>query len=128
MYNVNSQPIHKVKSRIWIAKKLREDFDENGNQIPVYEEPQKYFFNVQTLTETSDIMEFGERVNSTKSISITQKKKYEGKFHEFDLVYVDNTPENELNYGDNADYKIVGVRPHNTSIRVYIQKLINEQK
>lgn len=128
MYNVNSQPIHKVKSRIWIAKKLREDFDENGNQIPVYEEPQKYFFNVQTLTETSDIMEFGERVNSTKSISITQKKKYEGKFHEFDLVYVDNTPENELNYGDNADYKIVGVRPHNTSLRVYIQKLINEQK
>jgi hypothetical protein len=128
MYNVNSQPIHKVKSKIWIAKKLREDFDENGNQIPVYEEPQKYFFNVQTLTETSDIMEFGERVNSTKSISITQKKKYEGKFHEFDLVYVDNTPENEVNYGDNADYKIVGVRPHNTSIRVYIQKLINEQK
>lgn len=128
MYNVNSQPIHKVKSKIWIAKKLREDFDEYGNQIPVYEEPQKYFFNVQTLTETSDIMEFGERVNSTKSISITQKKKYEGKFHEFDLVYVDNTPENEVNYGDNADYKIVGVRPHNTSIRVYIQKLINEQK
>lgn len=128
MYNVNSQPIHKVKSKIWIAKKLRVDFDEYGNQIPIYDEPQKYLFNVQTLSETSDIMEFGERVNSTKVISITEKKKYQGKFNEFDLVYVDNTPENEVNNGDNADYKIVGVRNQNTSIRVYIQKLVNEQK
>lgn len=128
MYNVNRQPIHKVKSKIWITKKLREDFDENGNQIPIYDEPQKYFFNVQTLTETSEVMEFGERVSSTKVISITEKKKYQGKFNEFDLVYVENTPENEVTYGDNADYKIVGVRNQNTSIRVYIQKLINEQK
>ncbi len=128
MYNVNSQPIHKVKSKIWIAKKLREDFDEYGNQIPIYDEPQKYMFNVQTLSETSDIMEFGERVSSTKVISITEKKKYQGKFNEFDLVYVDNTPENEVNYGDSADYKIIGVRNQNTSIRVYIQKLLNEQK
>ena len=128
MYNVNSQPIHKVKSKIWIAKKLREDFDEYGNQIPIYDEPQKYMFNVQTLSETSDIVEFGERVSSTKVISITEKKKYQGKFNEFDLVYVDNTPENEVNYGDNADYKIIGVRNQNTSIRVYISKLVNEQK
>jgi hypothetical protein len=128
VYNINSQPIHKVKSKVWIAKKLREETDEYGNQIEIYDEPQKYMFNVQTLTETSEIMEFGEKVSSTKSISITEKKKYQGKFKEFDLVYVDNSPENEVNYGDNADYKIVGVRPLNTSIKIYIQKLINEQK
>ena len=128
MYNVNSQPIHKVKSKIWIAKKLGEDFDEDGNQIPIYEEPQKYFLNVQTLSETSDIMEFGEKVNSTKVISITEMKKYKGKFKEFDLVYINSTPDGELTNGDNADYKIVGVRNQNTSIRVYISKLVNEQK
>ena len=128
MYNVNSQPIHKVRSRIWIAKKLREDFDDYGNQIPVYSEPVKYYLNVQTLSETSDIMEFGERVSSTRVISITEKKKYLNRFKEFDLVYVDNTPTGEANYGDNADYKIIGIRTQNTSIRVYIQKLINEQK
>ncbi len=128
MYNVNSQPIHKVKSKIWIAKKLGEDFDENGNQIPIYEEPQKYFLNVQTLSETSDIMEFGEKVSSTKVISITEMKKYKGKFKEFDLVYINSTPDGELTNGDNADYKIVGVRNQNTSIRVYISKLVNEQK
>ena len=128
MYNVNSQPIHKVKSKIWIAKKLGEDFDENGNQIPIYEEPQKYFLNVQTLSETSDIMEFGEKVSSTKVISITEMKKYKGKFKEFDLVYINSTPDGELTNGDNEDYKIVGVRNQNTSIRVYISKLVNEQK
>ena len=128
MYNVNSQPIHKVKSKIWISKKIREDYDDYGNLIPIYDTPQKYFFNVQTLSETSDIMEFGERVSSTKVISITEKKKYQGKFDEFDLVYIKSTPDNEAFNGDNADYKIIGVRDQNTSIRVYIQKLINQQK
>lgn len=128
MYNVNSQPIHKVKSRIYLAKKLREDFDGYGNQIEVYDEPQKLFLNVQSLSETSDIVEFGEKVSSTRVISITEKKKYLNKFNEFDLVYVETTPEGEVNYGDNADYMVVGVRTQNTSIRVYISKLINEQK
>ena len=127
MYNVNSQPIHKVKSRIYIAKKLREDFDDYGNQIEIYDEPQKYFLNVQTLSETSDIMEFGEKVSSTRVISITEKKKYLGKFNEFDLVYVDTTPENEGINGENADYSIIGVRNQNTSIRVYISKIIKDQ-
>ena len=128
MYNVNSQPIHKVKSRIYLAKKLREDFDDYGNQIEVYDEPQKLFLNVQSLSETSDIVEFGEKVSSTRVISITEKKKYLNKFNEFDLVYVETTPEGEANYGDNADYMVIGVRTQNTSIRVYISKLINEQK
>ena len=128
MYNINSQPIHKVKSRIYIAKKLREDFDEYGNQVEVYDTPQKYFLNEQTLSETSDVVEFGEKVSSTRVISITEKKKYLNKFNEFDLVYIDTTPENEVNNGDNADYRIIGVRNQNTSIRVYISKLINEQK
>ena len=128
MYNVNSQPIHKVKSRIYLAKKLREDFDDYGNQIEIYDTPQKLFLNVQTLSETSDIMEYGEKVSSTRVISITEKKKYLNKFNEFDLVYVDTTPEDETNNGDNADYMVIGVRNQNTSIRVYISKLINQQK
>ena len=127
MYNVNSQPIHKVKSRIYIAKKLREDFDDYGNQIEIYDEPQKYFLNVQTLSETSDIMEFGEKVSSTRVISNKKKKKYLGKFKEYDLVYIDTTPENEVTYGDNADYRIIGVRNQNTSIRVYISRIIKDQ-
>lgn len=128
MYNINRQAIHKVKSKIWIANKIGEEFDDYGNLIPIYDTPKQYFLNVQTLSQTSDIMEFGERVSSTKVISIAEKGKYLNKFNEFDLVYINNTPDDELKNGDNADYKIIGVRVQNTSIRVYIQKLINEQK
>lgn len=128
MYNVNRQPIHKVKSKIYIASWLNNDTDEFGNDINVYDEPQKYMFNVQTLNESVEMEVFGRKVVSSKVISITEKKKYLNKFKEFDVVYIDNSPEGELTFGDNADYFISGVRNQNTSIRIYLTKLTNEQK
>lgn len=128
MYNINSQPIHKVKSKVYIAKWLENTQDDYGNDINVYDKPQKYMFNVQTLNETVEMEVFGRKVISSKVISITEKKKYLGKFKEFDVVYVDRSPEGEVEYGDNADYFISGVRPQNTSIRIYLTKLTNEQK
>lgn len=128
MYNVNRQPIHKVKSKIYIASWLNNDTDEFGNDINVYDKPQKYMFNVQTLNESVEMEVFGRKVVSSKVISITEKKKYLNKFKEFDVVYIDNSPEGELTFGDNADYFISGVRNQNTSIRIYLTKLTNEQK
>ena len=128
MYNINRQPIHKVKSKIYIAEWLGTVQDEYGNEIKIYDEPQKYMFNVQTLNENVELEVFGQRVVSSKVISITEKEKYKGRFKDLDLVYIDNLPTNELNYGDNADYYISGVRPQNTSIRIYLTKLTNEQK
>ena len=148
MYNVNSQPIHKVKSKIYIASWLGNDTDEYGNLINLYDKPQKYMFNVQTLNESVEMEVFGRKVVSSKVISITNKKKYLGKFKEYDLVYVDKEPNREddedtltppltphqleegeeLEYGDGADYFISGVRNQNTSIRIYLTKLTNEQK
>lgn len=128
MYNVNSQPIHKVKSKIYIASWLGNIVDDYGNLINQYDEPKPYMFNVQTLNESVSMQVFGREVIASKVISITQKDKYLGKFKEYDLVYVDNIPENELEYGDNADYFISGVRNQNTSIRIYLTKLQNEQK
>lgn len=128
MYNVNSQPIHKVKSKVYIAEWLGNNQDEYGNDINVYDEPQKYMFNVQTLNESVEMEVFGRKVVSSKVISITNKKKYLGRFKEYDVVYVDSLPIDELNYGDNADYFISGVRNQNTSIRLYLTKLTNEQK
>ena len=128
MYNVNSQPIHKVKSKIYIAKWLENRQDDYGNDINVYDEPQKYMFNVQTLNESVEMEVFGRKVISSKVISITERKKYLNKFKEYDVVYIDNSPEGEVEYGDNADYFISGVRNQNTSIRIYLTKLTNEQK
>ena len=59
-----------------------------------------------------------------KVISITEKAKYINKFHEFDRVYIDNKPNNEFENGYNADYYIYSVRNQNTSIRIFIKKLV----
>lgn len=159
MYNLNGQPIHKVKSKVYIASWLGNTQDEYGNVINLYGKPEKYMFNVQTLNEQAEMEVFGRKVISSRAISITDKKKYLGKFKEYDLVYVDKVPSRveptptptptptitptptvtptptptqpvptELEYGDDADYYISGVRNQNTSIRLYLTKLTNEQK
>lgn len=123
MYNVNRQCIHKTKSKIFVSKKLPSITDEYGNEITQYDEPQKFMFNVQPLTEDSEIREFGELVNSMRRITITNKPKYLNVFTEFDKVYVDNRPNsNEIEYGENADYRIYLVRNQNTMIVVYLIK------
>ena len=124
MYNVNSNPIHNNKSTIYIATSDGDFIDENLNQYAVYEKPKKYRFNVQTITSDSEIREFGEIVNQMKVISITEKAKYINKFHEFDRVYIDSKPNNEFENGYNADYYIYSVRNQNTSIRIFIKKLV----
>lgn len=124
MYNINRQPIHKVKRRIYIASKEDSVLDDYGNEIPKYSKPQKYMFNVQALTDSSEIREFGEISSKMKRITITEKAKYLGKFKEFDVAYVDNIPINEVNYGDNADYRLYLVREQNTTIIVYLLKLV----
>lgn len=123
MYNVNRQCIHKTKSKIFVSKKLPSITDEYGNEITQYDEPQKFIFNVQPLTEDSEIREFGELVNSMRRITITNKTKYLNVFTEFDKVYVDTIPNsNEIEYGENADYRIYLVRKQNTMIVVYLIK------
>ena len=125
MYNINRQPIHKVKRRIYIASKEDSVFDDYGNEIPKYSKPQKYMFNVQALTNSSEIREFGEIATALKRATITEKTKYLGKFKEFDKVYIYNNPSSaEVNYGDNADYRVYLVREQNTAIVLYLLKLV----
>lgn len=148
MYNINSQPIHKVKSKVYIASWVGNTEDDYGNVINLYSKPVKYMFNVQTLNEQAEMDVSGRKVISSMAISIPNKKKYLGKFKEYDVVYVNKEPNKEdeedtlsppliphtleegeeLEYGDDADYFISGVRNQNTSIRIYLTKLQNEQK
>ena len=124
MYNINRQPVHKVKSVIYIASRTGYTQDEFLNQTETFAEPIKYYFNVQTVSSDSEIREFGENANSMKCISITEKTKYLNKFNEFDRVYINNTPDNESENGENADYRIYSVRNQNTSILIYLKKLV----
>jgi len=127
-YNPNKQNCKNFKSKLYIAKYLGTIQDENLYQKKEYEEPKKYYFTVRNLNGESEIREFGELSSSMKVAVITQKEKYLDKFKEFDLAYLDGIlPENEIDYGDNANYRIYDVRNENTIIRVYFLKLVKNQ-
>lgn len=124
MYNVQKRSILNYKSNIYIAKKLDVVQDEYLNQEVIYDKPIKYRFNVQGISEDSEIREFGENANSMMKAVIIDKAKYIGKFKEFDNVYIDTTPNGEVKNGENADYRIYSVRNQNTSISLYFLKLV----
>lgn len=113
-----------VKSKCYIGSKLESEFDDYGNEITVYGTPEKHRFNIQPVTSTSDIQEFGEIANKMKVAVITNRKKYEGKFKEFDCAYLDGaSPEGETVKGEKANYRIYAVQNQNVIIRVFFIKL-----
>ena len=113
-----------VKSKCYIGSKLESEFDDYGNEITVYGTPEKHRFNIQPVTSTSDIQVFGEIANKMKVAVITNRKKYEGKFKEFDCAYLDGaSPEGETINGEKANYRIYAVQNQNVIIRVFFIKL-----
>ena len=50
---------------------------------------------------------------------------YKNKFKEFDKVYLDGaTPNGELKFGDNANYRIYSIQPQNVAIMIYFLKIV----
>lgn len=123
MYNINKTKIMDYKSVIYISKKLDSTYDSEKNEIPQYDTPIKYIFNIQPVSADSEIREFGELANSMKKIVIN-KLIYNGKFKEFYKAYIYNNPDGEIQNGANADYRIYSVRPQNTAIVIYFTKLV----
>ena len=116
-----------VKSICYIGSKLESIFDEYGNEIKQYAKPEKYSFNIQPLSSSSnsDIQAFGENADKIKIAVITDRKKYDGKFKEFDCAYLDGaTPEGESVNGQNANYRVYSVQPQNVAIRVFFIKTV----
>ena len=121
----NFSTLRNVKSTCYIGKKIDSTFDDNGNELSNYEKPEKYSFNIQPVTNTSDIQEFGEHSSKMKVAVITNRAKYEDKFKEFDCAYLDGvTPEGETYNGEKANYRVYAVQNQNVIIRVFFIKLI----
>lgn len=121
---VRQNTFKNVKSKFYVGKKLASGFDENGNEIKIFDEPKPYYFNVQPVTNTSDIQEFGENTSRMKVAIITNRQKYENTFNEFDCAYLDGaTPEGETLYGEKANYRVYAVQKQNVAIRVFFIKL-----
>lgn len=107
---------------IYIASKKELDYDDYGNQIIVYEKPKKYEFNVQPISSDVDLMEFGEKANMMQKAVISMS--YKNIFKENDIAYLDDvTPDGELKYGDNANYRLYPPRNQNKRIIIYFERL-----
>jgi sulfur relay (sulfurtransferase) DsrC/TusE family protein len=117
---------------LYIATKDRNNitYDENNNEIVKYNEP--FYFgkvNYQPLTRKdleAYIKQYGETNNNIVSCLIDYVD--DGKFQQLDLAYLYGvTPENELQYGDNANYIVRSYKPQNTKIMVIFEELVKEE-
>ncbi len=113
------------KKGCYIASLDRTEEDDNGNEINYYLKPKFYEFNVQPANGSTDIALYGEKVSKMYK-AIISLFKYNEVFKEGDKAYLENTTPNEEiegTYGINANYKIVSVRPQNTAICIYFEKI-----
>lgn len=117
---------------LYIATKDRNNitYDEFNNEIVKYNEP--FYFgkvNYQPLTRKdleAYIKQYGETNNNIVSCLIDYVD--DGKFQQLDLAYLYGvTPENELQYGDNANYIVRSYKPQNTKIMVIFEELVKEE-
>ncbi len=120
---INANPSDWVKD-VYIASKIRVDLDEEGNEITIYDKPNKtpYRFNYQPVSTDAEIAEFGENAKIMKKAVIPVS--YQGMFKEFDVAYLDGvTPVGEMQNGDNANYRLLPPRDGNSVIIIYFEKL-----
>ena len=115
---------------LYIATKKEVILDDYGNEIIKYNEP--FYFgkvNYQPLTKKdleAYYKAYGETQNSIISLLIDYTQ--DGKFKAFDLAYLYGaTPENEVNYGDNANYIVRAYKPQNTKIMVIFEEIVKEE-
>lgn len=108
--------------KIYIASKKDLIYDDYGNSIMTFDKPNLYEFNVQPVNSNEDLMEFGEKSSTIQKAVIPMR--YKGVFKEGDRAYLDDiTPEGEIKYGDNANYKLYPPRNQNKVIVIYFERI-----
>ena len=120
MYNVNPQPVHKVKTKIYIESKLPSIIDEDENEIVQYSEPRKYYFNIQPVKDELERRTYGMVDRDTLVAVIPMKYKYKDEFIVGDRAYLGIEPTDNI-----ANYEITGIRVQNVGVRVYFAKINN---
>lgn len=113
----------KWNKEIWIASKIGVQEDDYSNDIAIYDIPKKYEMNVQPISSSTDIQEFGENAKQVQK-AVIEYDKYFGVFKEFDIAYLDGaSPENEDINGQNANYRLYPPRNQNKCIILYFERL-----
>ena len=128
MYNVRNSNIFKNwDKKCYIARKksVQVKYDDYGHEICSFYKPKEYYFNIQPVKGYFDIIEYGEKVDKMYK-AVIPYEKYNGVFHEGDIAYLEGLkPSNETpdSYGIGGNYIISNVRPQNTIIAIYFEKI-----
>ena len=110
------------KKPLYIATFKEIIYDDELNEIRIYNEPVAYEINYQPVSSYLDIQTFGK--DTTEMYKIVLPIKDKDLFNEYDLAYLNGaTPEGEVNYGDNANYVLLPPKEGNAVVIIYCQKI-----
>lgn len=110
------------KKPLYIATFKEVIYDDELNEIRIYNEPVAYEINYQPVSSYLDMQAFGKDTTEMYKMVIPIKDK--DLFNEYDLAYLNEaTPEGEVNYGDNANYVLLPPKEGNAVVIIYCQKI-----
>jgi hypothetical protein len=114
-----------IKKRdVFLAKWIKEGYDEDGNQIQLYEKPISLSCTLNSLSGSYDIAVYGDKVKNMCK-TLLDYDEWINNIKEKDVVYLYGaTPDGELINGSNANYIVESVLPQNLKILVYFKKRI----
>ena len=126
MYNISQTNIFKNWDKpCYIATILPPTIDDFGNELNVYDEPKKYKFNYQPVTDQREFATLeadGININGVQRALLDLY--YLDKIKVYDKAYLNEaTPEGETYNGEKANYRVVKFIPQNVKILVYFERL-----
>lgn len=119
------------EKEIWIAKRVKIETDEFGNEIEYFDKPIKYMFNYQPVSGNTSYKEYGEDINKVYR-TFVDRAIFQGKIKTGDRVYLSDGElcENELGaiamkedeFCNKANYRVLVVLPQNYKMRIDFMK------
>ncbi|MFR7590218.1 MAG: hypothetical protein ACLUVC_02145 [Longibaculum sp.] len=112
------------KHVVYLASFLKEDTNEYGDPVNIYDTPIQFESTLNSLNGSTDIAVYGDKI-CRMCKTLLDYDDWINKIKEKDVVYLYGiTPNGEENNGDNANYKVVAVLPQNLKIMVYFERIV----
>jgi len=129
MFNAPFDTISNANKPMYIAKKKSVEYDDYNNEIVKYDKPVFFGMRMYQPLVGNDleayIRTYGETNSNIVRCFIDNYER--GTIKTFDLAYLYGaTPDRELVYGDNANYKVRAVKEQNTKIMILFEEIIKE--
>ena len=120
------------EKKLYIARRIKVEPNENGVDIEYFEEPKLYYFNYQPVSGYLGLQQYGEDIGNVYRMFV-DRKIYQGKIKVGDRAYLSDGEitesdlekliQNEESFGDNANYKVELALPQNFKMQIDLIKI-----